>query len=243
MSSLSTFDDDLRRALSSRAANAPLPPETLHVPKSWVSEGRSPLGLLGRSLAYAMVAVAALIVVAQASALLDRTGGDSIGSVADRLGLPERQVLQTQDGYLAVRFNPSRIEAVDLLMVSPDGNPQVLATGLLNPRARASEVISLGTFPVSCTAGSGLSQPNAIFGYAHMAGAPVDQIRLDLSAESTFSEGLFLFVLDSGATPADVVKLTAQSSQRPDVGGWSDITPDEFANSDACRGEAIQPMP
>lgn len=242
MNSLSAFDDDLRHALASRARGVPLPAEALRIPRGWVGEPHSPFGLLGRGLAFAAVVAAAVIVVAQASSFLNRTEVEGIGSVAARLGLPERQVLQTQDGYLAVRFNPSRTEAVDLLLVPADGDPQVLATGVLQPAAREAGVVSLGAFPVSCDAERGLAQPNAVFGYAQMAGASIDQITLNLSAQNTTSDGLFLFALDPGKTPTDVATLTARSSGRPDLAGASDIKPEAFGGNNACSGEKLQPI-
>lgn len=236
-----SFDAELRRALAPGAAQAALPPDTLRVPAGWVRQRRSTTGLLGRALAYGLVAVAAMVVAVEASGWLPRTTQvRTVASVAGMVAVPQPQVLATRDGFLAVRFSPSVPETVELLLIAPNADPSVLATGSLTPDARVPDNLSMVTFPLSCVPAAGLEQPDIVFGYVQLASAPVDQITLSVPATGTSNDGLFVFALDGDAAPSSAV-VRAQSTAHPEFAGTSQVAASRLSHGDACQGGPVAP--
>jgi hypothetical protein len=235
----SALDHDLKRLLGEVAREALLPTGVLDIPDGWVTSRPRWSDRAGRTLAVLTVAAAGVVLALQLSTLLIGTRLSDPGAAADIVDLPATQVLQTRDGFLAVRFSPSRHSTLQLLLVTSSGQSSLLAEGVVSDDAFRPGVISDTVFHVSCAPSAGLVRSNLVFGYIGMAGAFPDSIRLSARASGTWHDGLFVFALDSSQTPTGAVSLVAASAAKPEVGVVDTINPSAFDHADSCRATEV----
>lgn len=236
----SAFDEDLSRALRSGISAVPMPDGLLDVPDAWVRPRRRVRLLLGRSLAVASVAVAAVLLALQLGRfVVNQSSAISLDAAASLVGVSARQVLQTDDGFVAIRMDRSQMGHIELFhLAAKDGTMTLLATAEIDPRWLDKDMVSMSAFGLSCGAASGLTQPDYVFGYVQYASAYPDQVTIDAPSSGTWNRGLYVFALDAGAG-ARWVKIDTHSSARPDLGGKAQLAPTTFDRNDSCSGEQV----
>lgn len=229
------LDGDLRRALQSTSATTPMPVDLLDVPDAWVGQRPGLLRRLRRPTAFAAVAVAAVLLATQLGQFAaNRADGMSLQTAAAVLGLPARQVLQTADGFVAIRMNPSRVGRIELLHADAQGRSTiVIATAQLDPARLGKDTVSMSAFGVSCRPDAGLTQPDFVFGYVHYASVFPDQVAVDAPSTGTWNQGLFVFALDPDVPPGWLA-IDTHSSARPDLDAKAQFAPEAFDHRDAC---------
>lgn len=196
-----------------------------------------PIAHVARALAFAGVIVAAVVVVV-ALPRAWQLGSEALQGpltqqrAAVLAGVADRQVVQTKDGYVAMRV---RTEAagrmVELILVS-EAEPEPQVSVLTQAPVAAVDVRPdssvIWAEAISCRPERQIRQPNMVFGWSQ---PPPSQLSVSVPGSATEFDGYFLFVLeDAQLNDGQWVELK--------LGSFEDRRPSNlFARTDRCTGE------